>query len=90
MGLEHIGYVVGDEIESFGKKHRAILTGRQFQSEVCDPYIIRFDDFTHAKFYRLSLMDVCLKENQCFEGFTHADFTPEDPDAGPYPDLPSR
>lgn len=87
MGLEHIGFVVGDDLEEFGQKHRRVLTGRQFQSDVCDPYIVRFEDYTHAKFYRLSLMDVCLRENQRFDGIMRAPFTPEDLDAGPYPEL---
>ena len=32
MGLEHLGVVVGEEIDDFSRVHRAALTGQQFQS----------------------------------------------------------
>ena len=32
MGLEHLGVVVGEEIDEFSRVHRAALTGQQFQS----------------------------------------------------------
>ena len=32
MGLEHLGIVVGEEIDEFSRVHRAALTGQQFQS----------------------------------------------------------
>ena len=31
MGLEHLGVVVGEEIDEFSRVHRAALTGQQFQ-----------------------------------------------------------
>ena len=71
MGLEHVGIVVGDSVDIFGRVHRANLTGQQFQSPVCEPYYVSFEDYTHVKFYRDSLMDVCIKEGQTFEGFSH-------------------
>jgi len=72
MGLEHIGIVVGDGIDEFSRVHRAHLTGQQFQSAVCEPVYILFEDYTHVKFYRESLMDVCIREGQAFNGFSHA------------------
>ena len=87
MGLEHIGFVVGDGVVEFGQRHRAVLTGQQFQSEVCMPYFVRFPDYSHAKFYRYSLMDVCKLEGRIFDGFLHAQWESGDPDAGPYPNL---
>jgi predicted metalloenzyme YecM len=71
MGLEHVGIVVGKSVDEFGRVHRANLTGQQFQSSECEPYYILFEDYTHVKFYRESLMDVCIKEGQTFEGFSH-------------------
>ena len=71
MGLEHVGIVVGESIDEFGCVHRTNLTGQQFQSSECEPYYILFEDYTHVKFYRESLMDVCIKEGQTFEGFSH-------------------
>lgn len=71
MGLEHVGIVVGDSVDEFGLIHRSDLTGQQFQSPVCEPYYVLFEDYTHVKFYRESLMDVCIKEGQTFEGFSH-------------------
>ena len=71
MGLEHVGIVIGDSVDDFGRVHRPNLTGQQFQSPVCEPYYVLFEDYTHVKFYRESLMDVCIKEGQTFEGFSH-------------------
>ena len=32
MGLEHLGVVIGEEVDEFSRVHRAALTGQQFQS----------------------------------------------------------
>jgi len=50
MGLEHLGVVVGDEIDGFSRVHRAALTGQQFQSRDVEPVYVLFEDFTHVKF----------------------------------------
>ena len=73
MGLEHTGVVLGNAIEAFAQEHRSELTGQQFQSEVCEPYYVRFADQTSVKFYRYSLMDVLLREGREFDGFHHVD-----------------
>ncbi|KRE29548.1 hypothetical protein ASG80_19070 [Agromyces sp. Soil535] len=84
MGLEHLGFVVGDGHRDFIDEHRDVLTGQQFQSPVCMPVYRLFDDYTHVKFYGTSLGDVCVLEGARFEGFQHADWHPADEDAGPY------
>ena len=53
MGLEHLGVVVGDDIDNWSRVHRAALTGQQFQSATVEPYYVLFEDFTHVKFYRV-------------------------------------
>jgi predicted metalloenzyme YecM len=57
MGLEHLGVVVGDAFDAFVDDHKPVLTGQQFQGPTStpDPVYILFEDFTHVKFYRLSL-----------------------------------
>jgi len=78
MGLEHLGVVVGDDVDAFSRNHRAALTGQQFQSADCEPYYVLFEDFTHVKFYRRSLYDVCVREGAAFDGFVHvADWVPQ-------------
>ncbi len=78
MGLEHLGVVVGDDVDAFSRNHRAALTGQQFQSADCEPYYVLFEDFTHVKFYRWSLYDVCVREGAAFDGFVHvADWVPQ-------------
>ena len=59
MGLEHLGIVVGDTFDAFVEVHKPVLTGQQFQGpkSTPDPVYILFEDFTHVKFYRLSLRD---------------------------------
>ena len=71
MGLEHIGIVLGDDVDAFANEHREALSGQQHQSAVCEPYFIKFDDHTSVKFYRYSLQDVCIREGQRFDGFYH-------------------
>ena len=73
MGLEHLGVVVGDGVDAFSRVHRAALTGQQFQSLSNEPYYVLFEDFTHVKFYRYSLRDVCEGEGMAFDGFRHVD-----------------
>ena len=57
MGLEHLGVVVGDTFDAFVGAHKPVLTGQQFQgpNSIPDPVYILMEDFTHVKFYRLSL-----------------------------------
>jgi hypothetical protein len=62
MGLAHLGVVVGEDVDAFAREHRAALTGQQFQCTDCEPYYVLFEDFTHVKFYRWSLYDVCLRK----------------------------
>ena len=73
MGLEHLGVVVGEDIDDFSRVHRAALTGQQFQSPDVEPYYVLFEDFTHVKFYRRSLYDGVILEGARFDGFKHVD-----------------
>ena len=73
MGLEHIGVVVGEQVDAFSREHRAALTGQQFQSIGFEPYYCLFSDFTHVKFYRVSLYDGNLLQGKTFDGFQHVD-----------------
>lgn len=59
MGLEHIGIVVGDEFDAFVETHKPVLTAQQFQGPTStpSPVYVLFEDFTNAKFYRMSLRD---------------------------------
>ena len=73
MGLEHLGIVVGEEVDAFSREHRAALTGQQFQNADTEPYYVLFEDFTHVKFYRRSLYDVRVLQGATFDGFVHVD-----------------
>jgi predicted metalloenzyme YecM len=74
MGLEHLGVVVGEDIDDFSRMHRAALTGQQFQSPEVEPVYILFEDFTHVKFYRHALHDaVRMFQGARFDGFSHVD-----------------
>jgi predicted metalloenzyme YecM len=73
MGLEHLGVVVGDDVDEFSRVHRAALTGQQFQSADVEPYYVLFEDFTHVKFYRHPLYDGVQFQGWRFDGFTHVD-----------------
>lgn len=73
MGLEHLGVVIGDEVDAFSREHRAALTGQQFQSADNEPYYALFEDFTNVKFYRRSLHDVRVLQGARFDGFVHVD-----------------
>jgi predicted metalloenzyme YecM len=74
MGLEHLGVVVGDTFDEFVEAHKPVLTGQQFQGPAStpDPVYILFEDFTHVKFYRLSLKESVEIDGGVFEnGFHH-------------------
>jgi predicted metalloenzyme YecM len=76
MGLEHLGVVVGDDFDAFVEAHKPVLTGQQFQgpNSTPDPVYVLFEDFTHVKFYRLSLRDsVELHDGPFDNGFHHVD-----------------
>jgi len=78
MGLEHLGVVVGEDVDAFSRDHRAVLTGQQFQSADVEPYYVLFEDFTHVKFYRSSLYDACDRQGATFDGFVHVeDWVPQ-------------
>ena len=72
MGLEHVGVVVTGDFEAFASAHAGVFTGRQYQSEICQPWYIAFEDHTNVKFYDLSLHDVVMAEGRPFYGFHHA------------------
>lgn len=84
MGLEHVGLVVGPDLEDFVERHAGVLTGRQFQSATFRPAYRLFEDYTHVKFYERSLKEECVREGARFEGFNHAEWTPGRLDARPY------
>jgi predicted metalloenzyme YecM len=76
MGLEHLGVVVGeDAFDAFVETHKPVLTGQQFQGPTStpDPVYILFEDFTHVKFYRLSLRDSVELDGIGIEGFRHVE-----------------
>jgi predicted metalloenzyme YecM len=77
MGLEHLGVVVGaDTFDAFVQTHKPVLTGQQFQGpdSTPDPVYILMEDFTHVKFYRLSLRaSVELFAGPFDTGFHHVD-----------------
>jgi predicted metalloenzyme YecM len=76
MGLEHLGVVVGEAFDAFVETHKPVLTGQQFQgpSSTPDPVYILFEDFSHVKFYRLSLREsVELGAGPFSDGFQHVD-----------------
>ncbi|HEX4896893.1 MAG TPA: VOC family protein [Candidatus Limnocylindrales bacterium] len=76
MGLEHLGVVIGDGFDAFVEANKPVLTGQQFQGpkSTPDPVYILFEDFTHVKFYRLSLQaSVELDAGRVFDGFHHVD-----------------
>ncbi len=65
-GLEHLGVVIGDELDTWANEHKAVITGRQDQGPFCQPFFISFDDGTRVKFYQFSLKDVIEKEGHTF------------------------
>ena len=73
MGLDHLGVVVGEEIDDFSRVHRDALTGPQFQSSDVEPIYVLFEDFTRVKFCRRSFFDIVEDEGGRFEGFSHVD-----------------
>ena len=73
MGMEHFGVVVGEEVDAFSRRHRAALTGQQFQNQWNEPYYVLFEDFTHVKFHRRSLRAVIELQGGTFDGIHHVE-----------------
>ena len=71
MGLEHLGVVVGEDIDDFSRVHRAALTGQQFQSANVDPVYVLFEDFTHVS----STVAPCTTASSSMEGASTASAT---------------
>jgi hypothetical protein len=68
--------VVGDTFDEFVGAHKPVLTGQQFQGpdSTPDPVYILLEDFTHVKFYRLSLRtSVELYGGRFDDGFHHVE-----------------
>lgn len=72
MGLEHVGFALDGDFPAFERQFGPVLTGRQFQTEDCQPYFIRFVDKTNVKFYVRTLMEYCISEGHAFDGIRHA------------------
>ncbi|MEM7504005.1 MAG: VOC family protein [Pseudomonadota bacterium] len=81
MGLEHVGVVIGPDVDEFSRTHRHALTGQQFQSEECEPYYVTFfEDFSTVKFYDQSLVRICEQQHgRQYEGFHHVADEVRDP-----------
>lgn len=74
QGLEHVGVVMGEDIEGFWSQHRAALSIQQQKSATSDPYVVHFDeDQTMVKFYRHSLQKICEIDGHVFDDFYHTD-----------------
>jgi predicted metalloenzyme YecM len=75
MGLEHLGVVIGDTFDAFVDEHKPVLTGQQFQgpNSTPDPVYVLLEDFTHVKFYRVSLRAAVESEGSVFDGIEHVD-----------------
>lgn len=71
LGLEHVGFVVGDDYEAFAERHRTVLTGIQDQGPISRPLFVTFENSITVKFHRISLHDVVVEEGGVFEGFHH-------------------
>lgn len=78
LGVEHVGFVLGDEFDTFVNRFDDAITGRQDQGPFNQPAVISFGDGTLAKFHRHSLRDVVVMEGRQFDGFHHV----EPPTAG--------
>ena len=76
MGCEHLGVVVGEDVfDAFVETHKPVLTGQQFQgpNSIPDPVYILMEDFTHVKFYRVSLQAAVEQFEGPFDGFRLVD-----------------
>jgi predicted metalloenzyme YecM len=86
FGLEHIGFVVGADFDSFLVRHRAQITTQQDQGPFNQPLLITFDDSTSVKFHRHSLADVVRLEGHRFDGFHRSETGDESADGPPAAD----
>ena len=78
MGMEHIGVVVGEGVDEFSRRHRAALTGQQFQSAANEP-VLRPVRGLHPRQVPSTLASICRRDGgRPFDGFHHVkDWVPQ-------------
>jgi len=65
-GLEHVGFVVGEQFSEFHKRYLPVLTGQKDWGPYCQPLYVAFDNGTTVKFYERSLEEVVKLEGKRF------------------------
>jgi predicted metalloenzyme YecM len=71
MGLEHVGFTLGDQFDAFADRYDASITAHQDQGPHNQPLLITFENGRSAKFHRRGLYDVIVMEGNHFDGFHH-------------------
>lgn len=71
LGVEHFGFVLGDDFDAFEHRFGSVITEQQDQGPFNQPFLIQFEDRTSVKFHRWSLADVVRREGHEFTGFEH-------------------
>lgn len=72
LGLEHLGFVIGPDLESFGSRHADVISGQQDQGPFNQPLFISLGAGRLVKFHQRSLREVAELEGHRFDGIHHA------------------
>lgn len=71
MGLEHVGFVIGETFDAFCEKYKDKFSTIQDHGKYCQPHFVIFKSGYAVKFYRDGLKEVVTMEGRTFDGFYH-------------------
>jgi predicted metalloenzyme YecM len=72
LGLEHLGLVVGPDLEAFRQTHARVISGQQDQGPYNQPLFISLGAGRLVKCHQRSLQEVAELEGHRFDGIHHA------------------
>jgi predicted metalloenzyme YecM len=72
LGLEHLGFVVGPNLEAFRERHAHVISGQQDQGPYDQPLFISLGAGRLVKFHQRSLRQVAELEGHRFDSIRHA------------------
>ena len=77
MGLEHVGFVIGETFDAFCEKNKDKFSTIQDHGKYCQPHFVIFESGYAVKFYRDGLKEVVTMEGRTFDGFYHDEWPTE-------------
>src|SRR5262249_24524755 len=62
LGLEHVGFVVGEDLPAFNERFKSVLSGVKDRGPECRLSFVTFADGKTAKFYDRPLLEIIERD----------------------------